>query len=73
MSLFLSTSAGPGGTIANVSRSQGAKLSEMEPVPRIVKSASNVLHMRISNYPVKSLVLCEPMSLAKIEGPKVGG
>jgi hypothetical protein len=73
LSLFLSTSAGPGGTIANVSRSQGAKLSEMEPVPRIVKSASNVLHMRISNYPAKPLVLCEQMSQAKIGDFKVDG
>ena len=73
LSLFLSTSAGPGGTIANVSRSQGAKPSETEPVPRIVKSASNVLHMRISNYPAKPLVLCEQMSPAKIGDVKVGG
>lgn len=73
MSLFRSTSTEPGGTAVNVSRSQAARLSETEPVTRIVKFASNVFHMRISNYPVKSLVLCEQMSLAKIEGPKVGG
>jgi hypothetical protein len=71
--LFRSTSTEPGGTAVNVSRGQGAKLSEMEPVPRIVKSVSNVLHMRISNYPAKPLVICEQISQAKIGDFKVGG
>ena len=52
---------------------RGAKLLEIEPVPRIVKSASNVLHMRISNYPAKPVVLCEQMSQAKIGDFKVRG
>ena len=73
MSLFLSTSTGPGGTAVNVSRSEAVRLSETDPVSRIVKSASKVLHMCILNYPVKFLVPCKQMSLAKIEDPEVGG
>jgi len=71
--LFRSTSTEPGGTAVNVSRGQAAKLSETEPVTRIVKFASNVFQMRISNYAVKSLVLCEQMSQAKIGDFKVDG